>query len=636
MNANRKQLFVAAAVVGLLAMSVVVGLAGLWREGIFRSLAGRSRMGPGPPDPTSLSTHRRDSMDDGVPAIRLGRHLNTTAQAQYVGSDACRDCHPSQFESYQQTHHSQAMDQIALDKEPPDGRFYHAPSRREYVSRREGDRLVHAEILRDANGELLVEDVHQVTMAIGSGHHSRSYLIERDGYYYESPLTWYAAKQGWWISPGYDRPIHDSFERPVDIGCVHCHAGNVETVDGNRYRIRIIEKSIGCESCHGPGSVHVGERLKSDPGEEEDPTIVNPARLERMVSEHICARCHLRGAASVMVRGRRLEQYRPGLFLTDFRVNYIAEGQRQMTVVGHVEQMRQSACWQKSQTLTCITCHDPHLPVPQDQRDAHYRAMCLKCHQAEQCKVAEPRRRERTQHDSCVVCHMPQSPTDIPHFAFTHHRIGIHSSDKPGSNLGGASPSSIRLVPLDDISHLPDLERRRCLGLAYAEFADKVTSAELQTACQQQAMELLEGVIAAGLDDADVWAAVARIAWQLADTDRAMDAALRASKTDTPSGARLNSLIVIADVLVSHNHFAEAEIVARQITGLRNFSADYVLLATCQAQAGKTNEAIASLEKAVSLNPFRALSRDVLVRLLQQSGRDAEAATHKRILENLP
>ena len=69
--------------------------------------------------------------------------------------------------------------------------------------------------------------------------------------------------------------------------------------------------------------------------------------------------------------------------------------------------------------------------------------------------------------DNCVACHMPQSPTEIPHFAFTHHRIGLHDVDQPPVDKGIES-----LVPLVDLSHLPKIEQDRLLGLAYLQLSD--------------------------------------------------------------------------------------------------------------------------------------------------------------------
>ena len=222
----------------------------------------------------------------------------------------------------------------------------------------------HQETLDDEQeGDLELCDF-VVKYAIGSGRHSRSYLVEADGFLVESPITWYASKKAWAVSPGYDSPVHASFTRAAGEGCLKCHSGRVESIDGSMHRLKIHEQTIGCESCHGPGSLHVKYRadpLSSSSAEALDKTIVNPAHLSRTLSEAICSQCHLRGVSTVIVRGRKLGDFRPGLPLTDFRINYHLERPSgAMKVVGHVEQMRNSRCYTKSTSLTCTTCHDPH------------------------------------------------------------------------------------------------------------------------------------------------------------------------------------------------------------------------------------------------------------------------------------
>jgi mono/diheme cytochrome c family protein len=50
------------------------------------------------------------------------------------------------------------------------------------------------------------------------------------------------------------------------------------------------EINIGCEGCHGPGSIHVETRLPAD--------IVNPALLTADQADLVCGRCHNRGGSS--------------------------------------------------------------------------------------------------------------------------------------------------------------------------------------------------------------------------------------------------------------------------------------------------------------------------------------------------
>ena len=118
----------------------------------------------------------------------------------------------------------------------------------------------HRESVRGASGQEYVLADYEVAYVIGSGNHSRSYLIEDDGFLIESPVTWYAAPQQWGMSPGYDTPKHEGFSRPVRFRCVFCHAGRVDRVGSGTHQLKVHETSITCERCHGPGSLHVAAR----------------------------------------------------------------------------------------------------------------------------------------------------------------------------------------------------------------------------------------------------------------------------------------------------------------------------------------------------------------------------------------
>ena len=78
--------------------------------------------------------------------------------------------------------------------------------------------------------------------------------------------------------------------------------------------------------------------------------------------------------------------------------------------VNHVVQMHQSQCFQQTSganKLGCISCHDPHVFVPPEQRAAYYRPRCLECHAAHGCTVPEATRRKQSKDDNCIQCHMP-------------------------------------------------------------------------------------------------------------------------------------------------------------------------------------------------------------------------------------
>lgn len=565
-----------------------------------------------------------------LPPITASPYLNTGADARYVGSDRCRGCHEGRHDSFRSTGMGRSMAAVDPAREPPDRTYDHPPSRRRYqVVRRDGQVWHRELLLTNMTPEVLLSE-YPLKYVVGSGRHSLTYVVEADGFLVESPATWYSAKKDWDMSPGYKTADQPGFERAVGEGCLVCHAGRVEVLDGSHHRVRVIEEAIGCERCHGPGSLHVERhrgRTMTAPRDsrETDLTIVNPARLSRELAESVCQQCHLRPTAVVPARGRNVTDFRPGLPIQDFLHAYQFEAaDGGMTVVGHVEQMHLSRCYKGSDSLTCLTCHSPHNEPRPENSVEHYRAACMTCHKQEQCKVEPARRAKESPANDCVQCHMPRSPTEIPHLAFTHHRIGIHDRPAGKSGRGG------ELLPFLDLSRLGEIDRRRSLGLGYLEAASREHDRDRSLLYRNRAADLLTGVRAEGLRDPAVDANLARLHFELG-WDGVMsltDAALE--HPGLVGNDRCNVLLLRADALVSQGRHAEALAVLRELVKLRRQTSDWLLMAECQRATGDQDGWAESLVTAVRISPRHWQVHRTLADHFQRKG-DAKRAEWHRV-----
>jgi predicted CXXCH cytochrome family protein len=526
-------------------------------------------------------------------------------------------------DSYLRTAHSRSFASVDLNAEPPDARFDHKISGKRYETRRVGEQIQHAEYL-DRSGASELAAVHPVKYLVGSGRHTRSYLIEDDGFLVESPITWYASRQAWGMSPGFDHANQPGFERETDLGCLICHLGQMEPVNQSWTRPKLVELAIGCERCHGPGSQHVAERTANEAGQvNEDASMVHPGRLTREQSESICAECHLRGDATVTRPGRRLTDFRPGMALHDIRIDYHVESKSsQMKVVGHVEQMRLSRCYRESTELTCTTCHDPHGAPSTEQAAEYYRKRCLQCHE-DACGLSEAERKMRKPEaaDHCVGCHMPQTATDIPHIAFTHHRIAVHSPAE-GPSLEEATPGA--LVSLDLPSDMSAQERDRNLGLAYLEITD-LSPTKASAAYRIRAVDHLKRAYAAGSNDGDMLSAMARLHWEQ-DSDQAMGfARLALQDRQVSDRSAINALVVVAEQSLRKKDFAEAHRALSSLVSLRRHAQDWLLLGECFSEARLHAETVRCLERAAAISPFRVDIRRKLATAYREVGRPDDA-----------
>jgi tetratricopeptide (TPR) repeat protein len=510
-------------------------------------------------------------------------YRNTLRGVKYVGDAACSRCHPSVAETYR--HHPMGRSLVPITATAAPGgdgagdRPLFEAHGLQYSSETRDGRVFHQESRRNSSGQLIARNEAEVQFAMGSGRQAVAYLIERDGFLFESPITWYARAQKWDLSPGYEKSnVH--FDRPIQPDCLFCHANRVQPVSGtvNKYRPPIFEgHAIGCERCHGPGELHVENRAVTG---GRDVTIVNPAALEPSLRDAVCEQCHLTGLRRVVRLDREAEEFRPGLpFFEFWTALVLASREDDHRAVGQVEQMHESRCFRASQgRLGCISCHDPHeLPAP-EERVSYYRERCLECHADRRCSLPAAVRLEQNRDNDCTACHMPRSKSsDVLHVAMTNHQINRHASSQ------NRSP-----IPASDL-----FDRRRPMVIFHRALMDERQRAAADrdigvALCRDgsegatTALPLLEAALAARPDDLAALEAKAFALGQLGRGDEAM-AAFRSVLAKQP----------------------ERE---TALTGAAYLS----------ARGRKTDDAIAFWQRDIALNPWRSeYHADLAVLLFQ-------------------
>ncbi len=310
--------------------------------------------------------------------------------------------------------------------------FYHAASDRHYAVIERGGKYL---LRRWQNGGTNVVE-KSVDYVIGSGNHSRTYVHVGQpfqaaaglrpgagglgGHLIELPVSWYAEGGGTWaMSPGYDRPDHLDFRRPITDDCLFCHngypraGGSLAASSGTASRFQTLESvavpGIDCERCHGPGDDHA---RTADPRK-----IVNPRKLPADRRMEVCLQCHLETTSRPLPNAiRRYNRapfsYNLGEPLGDFVIHFDSVGREDKFEVNHAGyRLRQSKCFVASSgSMTCITCHNPHRPAARE----NYDQACRGCHAAA----------HEAGRSGCAGCHMPKRRTeDAVHVVMTEHRI---------------------------------------------------------------------------------------------------------------------------------------------------------------------------------------------------------------------
>jgi len=360
--------------------------------------------------------------------------------ANFVGSEACAQCHAAEAKLWRGSQHKQAMD-YATDASVlgdfNDASFSHYRVHSRFF-RKDGKFFLETD---GPDGKLATFEV-KYTFGVDP---LQQYLIEfPDGRLQALSIAWDARPkeqggQRWFHLYPNEEIKHDDvlhwtkLNQNWNFMCAECHSTGVhKNYDAaiDRFATSFSEIRVGCEACHGQGSHHVAwarARQSWWPfGKDDDPRkglIVRfdersdvvwridsktgnaqrnftPALVRREVET--CGLCHAR-------RGEFSEDWVPGRWLSDTHVVspltrglYYADGQM-LDEVYNYGSFKQSKMFGAG--VTCSDCHEPHgakLRAPGD-------GVCLQCHAADKyAAVTHHHHGAASLPLSCASCHMPE------------------------------------------------------------------------------------------------------------------------------------------------------------------------------------------------------------------------------------
>jgi hypothetical protein len=410
----------------------------------------------------------------------------------------------------------------------------------------------------------------------------------------------------------------------MTTGCLLCHNGQPDPVakrDGmfKDPPFRFGELGVSCESCHGPGALHVKEmetQITSRTrwvlaANEVDLTIVNPAKLSPRLADDLCQECHQAGDAQVDYPGKTELDYRPGTPLGDtiaivkrpIRPEQREEANRLEThppIRGSLEQplwwknstLELSKCYQASHgKLTCSTCHSIHHEAKPGEEKAAYRAACLTCHTAQSCTLKPEDSKRVAVGDYCVECHMEKRPVaGIAHSNDTKHRIVRY----PGQPL----PDVAFEQPKPDLPGL--LWTNRPAGEADARMPELVQ---------------LEAYYTAARKDPSLWPY-----WV-----RKLD---EVSKTEPDDATVLASLGAV-ELAQKKDNAKAAQYFARALKNGSEEPIAFLNLATALGNLGRGQQAESVLEKGLAAYPY---SGQLTARLAQQYAMDGQVGRARKLV----
>lgn len=581
--------------------------------------------------------------------------LNHDPSVAYTGKQACASCHEDIAGSFALTGMGRSFYKpqraTAIERFDPPQVVHDASSGYSYHPFWKGDSLFLLEF-RLSGGDTVYRRLEVLDFVVGSGHQTRSYVLNRKGYYYEAPITWYVQAQKWDLSPGYEGGHNSRFSREIGLECMACHNSRPGFDPATSNYFTSVGDGIGCESCHGPGALHVkrmqaGEEV--DVGAMADPSIVNPARLPVQLQFDVCMQCHLQGF-NVYQPGKSILDFRPGMALRQIMDVVVEQsgGENEFGIASHAQRLMESNCFVKSGgKLTCTTCHDPHHAVKETPALVHA-SKCGTCHKEGAVMCSAPAAQQQAAGGNCAGCHMPRGGTsDIPHVTFTDHKIRVV---KPK-----AAPDGAELVKLYCATQKnpPDEVMARAWLLYYernSPDASVLKKVEGKLGPDQhyekaallfyeskfdQALEEVKAAEQARPDDAFVLFRKGEILEALGRMEEAQAAFERiyARHPQVTEAGLKAGVLRIKNSAGNPTVLGSCEMLFKELMQKKPHEVKIIgNLGFVQMNLGRFAEAEALFRRALALEPDYLLARENLIMLLAHQGRKADARLEMGIL----
>lgn len=326
--------------------------------------------------------------------------LVSFVEDQYVGSQKCESCHQQAYSDWKQSDHHKALafanDTTVL------GDFADAEYKADGIQSRFFRKGTKFYI--ETENEEGENETYEVVYTIGH-YPLQQYMVAFPGGRYQVSRQSWDSREGRWFHQyaGDTIPAGDYLHwtgngQNWNTMCASCHSTDLKKnydITSDTYDTQYEEVTIGCESCHGPGSRHIalateGAYSKGSYGQIAKSAIVSS-----------CMPCHARRSdvhPEWDHNQHLLQSFIPQIISDDF---YFADGQvrEEDYVYGSFVQSRMF-----HEGVNCMDCHSPH----SGKLIAEGNALCRQCHEPAYDSPAHHFHPEGTAAAECVNCHMPE------------------------------------------------------------------------------------------------------------------------------------------------------------------------------------------------------------------------------------
>ena len=369
----------------------------------------------------------------------------SVAYSQYGGSASCKECHAAAYELWAESHHGLAerLPTNSLDAAAfiPAHTFKHGTQQTAALATN-GNYALRTAGLSGSN------EIFNAERVIGHDPLRQMLVPFPGGRWQATEASWDPRSNEWFNVYGMEDRKPGEWGHWTGRGmnwntmCATCHNTRLRKnydVTNDVFLTTMVERGVGCESCHGPMKAHNEWQYANKGKPRPDPTI---KKLSRDQMFDTCAACHSR-------RGEITGDPKPGdnfydhhlLSIVDESDLFYADGQVRDEDY-EVSAFLGSRMFHKG--VRCVDCHDFHsakVRLPGNM-------MCLSCHGPGQTNAPVIKPVTHSRHKvfgfdtngtmlnfdlgdynpktiketggECVNCHMPQTPYMQRHWRHDH------------------------------------------------------------------------------------------------------------------------------------------------------------------------------------------------------------------------
>ena len=327
---------------------------------------------------------------------------------KFVGDQACKSCHASQYNDWLSSDHFKAM-QNANDS-TIEGDFnnksYTADGITSRFFKKDGKYFINTQ------GDDSKYHDYEVKYTFGYNPLQQYLIAFPGGRLQVARQDWDTKNKKWFHQyPGQNIPPHDWLHwtgnaQNWNTTCAACHSTNLQKnydYNNDTYHTTYSVMTVSCESCHGAGQLHI-DYIKSDAYKNGKKVNNSYMQMVKDSNQHTqintCAPCHSRRSEiseEKLVSSELLDNYIPQIPTDEF---YYADGQAKDEDYVYTSFL-ESKMYRRG--VMCSNCHNPHSGKILYTGNR----LCMQCHAKTYDDISHTFHQAGTVAAECKSCHMP-------------------------------------------------------------------------------------------------------------------------------------------------------------------------------------------------------------------------------------